>query len=269
MSRNLDGDTSGIASFYDPGSIAIIGASGHPKKPGGRPLVALQKRGYAGSVYPVNPRYDEIAGLKCYPTLLEIPGDVDMAIVSVPARSVPEVLEQCGAKGVKAVVMFSGGFAEVGAEGEALQRKIAALASENDFRLLGPNCLGLINLSNSVMASFAHIVDLEPVQGTLGLVTQSGAFGAMIYAEATAAGVGVSSFTSVGNEADAEFADFVAYLLDDSGTEVIGGYLEGARDGDKLRQVAEKALRVGKPIFQLKLHAAVDVLQAAVGVKPS
>jgi acetyltransferase len=263
MSRNLDGDTSGIASFYDPGSIAIIGASGHPKKPGGRPLVALQKRGYAGSVYPVNPRYDEIAGLKCYPTLLEIPGDVDMAIVSVPARSVPEVLEQCGAKGVKAVVMFSGGFAEVGAEGEALQRKIAALASENDFRLLGPNCLGLINLSNSVMASFAHIVDLEPVQGTLGLVTQSGAFGAMIYAEATAAGVGVSSFTSVGNEADAEFADFVAYLLDDSGTEVIGGYLEGARDGDKLRQVAEKALRVGKPIVMLKVGRTAAGARAA------
>jgi len=262
-SRAFDTDTSGIEYFYDPRSIAIIGASRNPRKPGGRPLVALQKRGYSGRVLPVNPQYDEVAGLACYPTILDVPGDVDMAIVSVPAAHVLDVLAQCGQKGVKAVVLFTAGFAEIGAEGEALQRRMAELASANDFRILGPNCLGLINLGNSVMASFAHIVDLEPIPGTLGLVTQSGAFGAMIYAEANAAGVGCSSFASVGNEADTEFSDFVGYLLEDPATEVIGGYLEGARDGDKLRWVAERALERGKPIVMLKVGRTVSGARAA------
>jgi len=252
-SRAFETAPSGIEFFYDPRSIAIIGASGNARKPGGRPLAALAKRGYAGRVFPVNPRYDEIAGFRCYPSILDVPHDVDMAIVSVPASSVPDVLRQCGEKGVKAVVIFSGGFAEVGARGEALQREIAELARESDFRILGPNCLGIINSSNKVMASFAHIVDMDPVPGGLGLVTQSGAFGAMIYAQATAAGVGCSSFTSVGNEADTEFSDFVDYLLDDPATRVIGGYLEGAKDGEKLRRVAEKALRLRKPIAMLKV----------------
>jgi acyl-CoA synthetase (NDP forming) len=136
--RAFETASSGIESFYDPRSIAIIGASGNPRKPGGRPLAALEKRGYAGRVFPVNPRYDEIAGFRCYPTILDVPEDVDMAIVSVPASSVPDVLRQCGRKGVKAVVIFSGGFAEVGARGEALQLEIAELAKENDFRILGP-----------------------------------------------------------------------------------------------------------------------------------
>jgi acetyltransferase len=263
LSSSCDGDASGIASFYDPRSIAIIGASANPNKPGGRPLAALLKRGYAGKVFPVNPSYDEIAGLTCYPTILDVPGDVEMAIISVPANLVPDLLEECGAKGVKAAVIFTAGFSEVGGAGEALQRTIRDLAHEYGFRILGPNCLGIINVSNSVVASFAHIVDLEPVPGSLGLVTQSGAFGAMIYAEATLAGVGCSSFASVGNEAESEFSDFAAYLLEDPDTTVIGGYLEGARNGDKLRRVAEKALVRGKPIVMLKVGRTASGARAA------
>jgi acetyltransferase len=263
-SKTVDTNISGIEFFYDPRSIAIIGASGHPGKPGGRPLAALQKRGYAGRLFPVNPSYDEIAGTRCYPTILDVPGDVDMAIISVPAASVLEALQQCVEKRVKAAIIFSGGFSEAGAEGEALQQRVAQLARKHDIRVLGPNCLGLINLRNSVMASFAHIIDLEPVEpGTLALVTQSGAFGAMMVAEATEAGVGVSSFTSVGNEADAEFSDFVGHLLDDPGTEVIGGYLEGAKDGDKLRRVAEQALQRRKPIVMVKVGRTRSGARAA------
>ena len=103
MSSSCDGDASGSAYFYDPRSIAIIGASANPNKPGGRPLAALLKRGYAGKVFPVNPSYDEIAGLTCYPTILDVPGDVEMAIISVPADLVPDLLEECGAKGVKCI----------------------------------------------------------------------------------------------------------------------------------------------------------------------
>jgi acetyltransferase len=263
VSRTLDGDASGIASFYDPRSIAIIGASANLKKPGGRPLAALLKRGYAGKVFPVNPSYDEIAGLTCYPTILDVPGDVEMAIISVPANVVPELLEQCGAKGVKAAVIFTAGFSEVGEAGEALQQTIRDLACEHGFRILGPNCLGIINVRNSVVASFAHIVDLEPVPGPLSLVTQSGAFGAMIYAEAVLAGVGCNSFASVGNEAESEFSDFVDYLLDDPETELIGGYLEGARNGDNLRRVAEKALAKAKPIVMLKVGRTASGARAA------
>jgi acyl-CoA synthetase (NDP forming) len=263
VSRIFGGDASGIASFYDPRSIAIIGASAKVEKPGGRPLAALRKRGYAGKVFPVNPSYDEIAGLTCYPTILDVPGDVEMAIISVPAKFVPGLLEQCGAKGVKAVVLFTAGFSEIGAVGEELQQTIKDLASEHGFRILGPNCLGIMNVSNSVIASFAHIVELDPVPGSLGLVTQSGAFGAMIYAEATIAGVGCNSFASVGNEADSEFSDFVDYLLDDPETKIIGGYLEGSRDGHKLRRVAEKALVRSKPIVLLKVGRSAAGARAA------
>jgi acetyltransferase len=251
---SFDIDTAGLEYFYNPRSIAIVGASNHAQKPGGKPLGALLKRGYAGKIFPVNPRYEEVAGIECYPSLLDVPDEVDMAIISVPAESVLEVLQQCVGKGVKAVVIFSAGFSEVGGEGKALQDKVRDLARANDIRVLGPNCLGLINSANAVAASFAYIVDLEPIQpGTLAFVTQSGAFGAMMYDQATAAGIGFSSFTSVGNEADAEFADFVTYLLDTPETQVIGGYLEGAKDGAKLRRAAEKALALQKPMLILKV----------------
>jgi len=250
----FDIDTSGIEFFYHPRSIAIVGASTKSSKPGGRPVMALRKRGYAGKVFPVNPSYEEVEGYKCYPSLLDVPGDVDMAIISLPAESVLDVLRQCAEKDVKVVVIFSAGFSEVGGEGIELQEKVRDLARANNIRILGPNSLGVINAANSATASFAFIADLEPVTpGTLAFVSQSGAFGAMMYAQATEAGVGCSSFTSVGNEAEAEFSDFVGYLLDAPDTQVIGGYLEGARDGDKLRRVAEKALRLRKPMLILKV----------------
>jgi acyl-CoA synthetase (NDP forming) len=253
-SQVVDIDTSGMEFFYYPRSIAIVGASNQPEKPGGRPLAALQKRGYAGKIFPVNPNYREVAGLECHPTILDVPGDVDMVIVSVPAKAVLEVVGQCAEKGVKVAVIFSAGFSEVDAEGERLQQKLAQLARHSHMRLLGPNSLGLINSANSVTASFAHVAEMEPASPrTLGFVTQSGAFGAMIYFEATQLGVGFTSFTSVGNEANAEFADFVAYLLDDPETSVIGGYLEGAKNGYKLRQAAEKALQLSKPLLIMKV----------------
>ena len=249
-----DLDTSGIEFFYNPKSIAIVGASNDRQKPSGRPLAALRKRCFAGKLFAVNPRYQEIAGTPCYPTLLDVPDEVEMAVISIPAASVLDALEQCVAKGVRVAVIFSAGFSEIGPEGEALQRRMTELAKSSGLRILGPNSFGLIRVSNAVMASFAHIVDMEPVRpGTLGFVTQSGAFGGMTYGEATEAGVGFSSFTSVGNEADTEFSDFVNYLLDDAETQVIGGYMEGAKDGAKLRRVAQRALERRKPILIMKV----------------
>lgn len=247
-------DLSSLDYFFNPASIALIGVSKDVRRPSGRSLNALLKWNYPGKLYPINPNHTEIHGLPCYPTLLDVPGDVDMAIISLPAPAVPVALEQCVQKKVKAVVLFTSGFAEIGPEGKALQDEITSLAKKSNLRILGPNCVGVVNLSNAVMASFANIVDLKPVYPmTLGFVTQSGAFGTLIFAHAVAAGVGFSSFVSVGNEADTEFADFLYYLLTTENTKVVGGYLEGAKNGVKLRKAAEQALKLKKPILIMKV----------------
>jgi acetyltransferase len=252
--RDEISDNAALDYFFNPRSIALIGVSKDIRKPSGRSLNALMKWGYAGKLYPINPHHQEINGIKCYPSLMDISGDVDMVIISIPAESVLECLEECVAKKVKAVVIFSSGFAEVGPEGKVLQQRVTQLARKNNLRILGPNCVGLVNLSNSVMASFANIVDLKPVYPmSLGFVTQSGAFGTLIFAQAVQAGVGFSSFVSVGNEADTEFSDFLSYLLTTPETTVIGGYLEGAKNGVKLYRAAKEALKVKKPILIMKV----------------
>lgn len=250
--------------FFNPKSIAVIGASDNPMKPGGRPVSFLLKKGYGGSIYPVNPSHETINGIKCYPSLMDVPGQVDLVIVSVVADRVYQTLEQCVAKGVKATVVFSSGFAEVGPEGLAEQRRITKLARKSGLRILGPNCLGIVNTTNGVMATFAFIADLPPVeQKGLGFVTQSGAYGAIIYASSLHRGVGFNYFVSVGNEADLEFADFLEYMVHDPNTKLIGGYLEGARDGDKLRRVAEEALEKEKPVLILKVGRSLAGSRAA------
>ena len=247
-------DISAMEYFFNPRSIALIGVSKDIRKPSGRSLNALLQWNYKGKLYPINPNYTEIHGVKCYPSLLEISGDVEMVIISIPAQSVLEALQQCVVKRVRAVVLFTSGFSEVGPEGKALQEQVAQLSQKNNLRILGPNCVGLVNLSNSVMASFANIVDLKPVYPmSLGFVTQSGAFGTLIFAQAVQAGVGFSSFVSVGNEADTEFSDFLSYLLTTPETKVIGGYLEGAKNGAKFRKAAQNALKLKKPILIMKV----------------
>lgn len=259
-----DVDISAMEYFFNPRSIALIGVSKDIRKPSGRSLNALLKWNYKGKLYPINPNYTEIHGVKCYPSLLEIPGDVEMVIISIPAQSVLEALQQCVVKKVKAVVLFTSGFSEVGTEGQALQEQMAQLSQKNNLRILGPNCVGLVNLSNSVMASFANIVDLKPVYPmSLGFVTQSGAFGTLIFAQAVQAGVGFSSFVSVGNEADTEFSDFLSYLLTTSETKVIGGYLEGAKNGAKFRKAAQNALKLKKPILIMKVGRTQSGARAA------
>lgn len=253
-----------MKSFFEPASIAIIGASDDPRKPGGRPQRALTNKGYQGKIYPVNPKYQQVMGLTCYPSLMEIPGPVDLVIISVPAAGVYQALEQCAAKGVKAAVIFTSGFAETGHQGRLAQQQILDLARQHGIRLCGPNSLGLINTQNGVAASFAWIVDAPDVgNGTLGFVTQSGAFGALIYAQALHSGIGLNYFVSVGNEADLEFADFVGYMVQDDATLAIGGYMEGAKDGDKLRQVAEQAAEAGKPLLLLKVGQSKAGARAA------
>ncbi len=250
--------------LFDPGSIAIIGASNDARKPGGKPIIALVNKGYKGKIYPVNPKYESIHGYKCYPGLTDIPGPVDLVVISLPAERVYSSLEECAQKGVKAAVIFSSGFAEMGPEGRKAQEEITRLAASSGIRLCGPNCLGVVNTMNGVMASFAFIVDIPDVESrTVGFVTQSGAFGALVYAEALYCGVGLNYFVSVGNEADLEFSDFLEYMIQDKSTRVLGGYLEGAKNGDKLRKAAEEAARLEKPMMIIKVGRSSAGARAA------
>lgn len=247
-------NSEGIEYFFNPRSIAIIGASANLAKLSGRPIAALLKKKFAGAIYPVNPRYTEIAGLACYPSVSDVPGEIDLAVVSVPMEGILEALKQCAAKGVKAAVVFTSGFAETGAEGSALQTEISGLARESGMRVLGPNCLGLVDFRNAVMASFSDTMEMDiGKNGSLGFITQSGAFGERTVMQAVQDGVGFSTFVSVGNEADLQFSDFLAYLAKAEGTDLMGVYLEGAKDGLKFRRAAEAALRAGKPILVKKV----------------
>ncbi len=261
---NAEKHVSGIEYFFRPESIAVIGASTNPGKLSGRPIAGLLKHKYSGSIYPINPRYAEVAGLACYPSLAAVPGKVDLAIIAVPIEGTLDALRECAAKGVLAAVVFTSGFAEVGAEGSALQGQVGELSRQSGMRILGPNCLGMIYFRNSVMASFSDIMDLEiGAPGTLAFITQSGAFGEKTVMQAMQDGVGISAFISVGNEADLQFSDFIAGLLDDEGTSLFGVYLEGAKDGIRFRRAAEAALRAGKPILVKKVGKTGAGLRAA------
>jgi acetyltransferase len=221
-----------VSTFFNPGSIAIIGASANLGKLGGRPVAALLRKGYAGTIYPINPRYEKVGGLPCYPSIADVPDDVDLAIIAVPIGETLDALEQCARKKVRAAVVFTAGFAEVGAEGRALQQAISDLARRSGMRILGPNCLGLVSFHNGVMASFTDIAELDiGPAGSLGFVTQSGAYGEKTVLQAVQDGVGFSCFISVGNEADLQMADFLYYLSGDGQTRLMGAYLEGPEDG--------------------------------------
>jgi len=240
--------------LFCPRSIAIIGASADPAKPGGMPLVTLVNNGYTGDIYPVSPKYNDISGLKCYLSLEDIPGEVDLAIIAVSAQLAQKAFHECAMKKVKAVIVFTSGFAEVGGSGIKLQEDMAKLAQESNIALCGPNCMGIFNTQNAITAGFAisELPKKVTVPNFYGFISQSGGFGAMVHAIASERGIGFTFFVSSGNEADLQFADYLAYMVEDANTKVIGGYLEGIKDGRKLFQAAEMALHAKKPVVLIK-----------------
>jgi len=239
--------------FY-PRSIAIIGASADPAKPGGAPLFSMIKNGFSGNIYPVNPNRENICGLTCYPSLEEIPGEVDLAIIAVSAELVQEALQDCAAKGVKAAVVFTSGFAETGGIGAKLQENMAKLAQDNNISLCGPNCMGIFNAQNAMTAGFfiSELPEKVTAPNFYGFITQSGGFGAIMHAIASERYIGFTYFVSSGNETDLQFADYLAYMVKDANTKVIGGYIEGVKDGRKLFHAAEMALEAQKPVLVIK-----------------
>jgi acetyltransferase len=250
--------------FFRPASIAILGASEDFVKISGRPLKFLLEKGYPGKIFPVNPKYETVAGLPCYPAVTAIPEPADLAIVAVPAAAVLEALGDCVAKGVRSAVIFSSGFGEMGEEGRALERQVAELARRSGLRLCGPNTLGFMNTFDRVMATFSQAGEGETPPGPVAFVTQSGAFGTAIFALARQRGLSFGYFVNSGNEADLEFADFLDYVVADPKVLVVSGYIEGLKNGRKLLAVADHALELGKPIVIAKVGRSAAGARAAL-----
>ena len=244
---------SSIHNMLNPRSIAVVGAS--PRMAyGGRMLAAALKASARVKVYPVNPRYEEVQGVKCYPSVTALPETPDVVCVVISSEQVLDVLNESHQKGTKAAVVISAGFSERGTqEGRDLQLQVAAFARESGLRISGPNCLGLANVKDDIWVS-ASSRGAEGLGGSVGLVCQSGAsaFGPFLN-RAIDSGIGLSYIISTGNEADLDFSDFVRYLLDDDDTKVIAGFVEGFKDAKKFIEVAKLAAERGKPIILIKI----------------
>jgi acetate---CoA ligase (ADP-forming) len=243
-----------LSKLLNPSSIAIIGASSNNTSISGQPLRLMIEAGYAGKIYPVNPKRDEVQGVKAYPDAQSIPGPCDVALVAVSAAQVPQALRDCGKAGIPFAVVLAGGFAEIGEAGAAAQHELDAAIKESGVRIVGPNCIGVANIATRAFCAFGGALydkSLEP--GPVAVVSQSGGVGLSILAHAHARGVDTRYIVSCGNEADLNFFDIAHALLDKDDVQVIAAYLESSTEGAKLRELGRRALEVGKPIILLKV----------------
>jgi len=237
-----------LKSFFGPKSVAIVGASRQKGKVGYEILTNLVAGGYPGKIFPINPKADEIEGLKCYPDLASIGQTPELVIIIVPAAFVAGVLEECAKVRVKSAIIITAGFKEVGPEGKKLEEEIVRIARRAGIRFIGPNCLGVIAPGHKLNASFGG--DL-PVPGSIGYISQSGALLAAILDLANANGIGFSSLVSIGNKADIDELDVINAFGDQEETKVIAGYLESITDGDVFVREAEE-ISDRKPILLMK-----------------
>lgn len=237
-----------LEAFFRPSSVAVIGASRDPAKLGYAVLANLKNAGFPGPIYPVNPKAGEILGLRAYPTVEDIPDPVDLAVVVIPYPRVPAVLEQCGRKGVPAVVVISAGFREAGREGLERERELIAIAKRYGIRLIGPNCLGVIDTGTPLNATFAAGM---PPAGPMAFMSQSGALGTAVLDLALAGEIGFSRFVSLGNKADVDEVDLLEVWEKDADSRVILIYVEGLPDGQRFMEVARRVTRK-KPVVAVK-----------------
>jgi acetyl coenzyme A synthetase (ADP forming)-like protein len=237
-----------LDAFFNPQSVAVIGASRDPEKLGYSVLVNIQDGGYSGHLYPVNPKADEILGLKAYSSVLDIPDPVDLAVIVIPYRFVPPALEQCGQKGIPAVVVITAGFREAGREGLERERELIEIARKYHIRLIGPNCLGVIDTATPLNATFAAGM---PPDGPIAFMSQSGALGTAVLDMAMAGRIGFSKFASLGNKADVSEIDLLEAWGADPTSRVILIYVEGLPDGQKFINVARQVTR-DKPVVAIK-----------------
>lgn len=248
-----------LQSFFNPKSVAIIGASRQKGKVGYEILSNMVAGGYKGKIYPVNNKTEEIDGIKCYPDLASIGETPDLVIIIVPAQYVPSVMEECAKVKVKSVIVITAGFKEVGPEGKKLEQEVIATARRAGIRFIGPNCLGVISPAHKLNASFGG--DL-PIAGSIGYISQSGALLAAILDLANANGMGFSSLISIGNKADVDELDLIKALGVQKDTKVIAGYLENITNGDEFVREAEE-ISYTKPILLMKSGSTAAGAKAA------
>jgi acyl-CoA synthetase (NDP forming) len=252
-----------LEPLFRPRSVAIVGASSDPNKVGGRPLAFLKKAGWQGRILPVNPSAADVQGVPAFASLAAIDGPIDQAIVAVPAAQVLPVADDCIARGVKALQVFSSGFGEGPAAAQA-QRVLRERARAGGMRILGPNSLGLFNAVDGFFGTFATALDgAWPQAGGVGVATQSGAFGSYFFGMAQLRGLGFSHFVATGNELDVDVADCVQFLAQDPATRLIVMAVEGCKDGRKLVAALEAARAAGKPVLAMKVGVSQAGAQAA------
>lgn len=243
-----------LERFFNPRSIAIVGASQDLGTISGQPLAHLQSHGYRGVLYPVNPRYQEILGIKCYASLDALPEAPDLVLILIQAARVAQTLRQCGKKGVPYVIIFSSGYSETGGEGVDMQQELAAIAREYNLGVIGPNCQGMINIADQVFAGFGSVFKDDYEAGTVSMVSQSGGFGfSVMNLAAKTGGLNFRQMVTTGNEIGVSTLDFMDYFIDDKQTEVIVGYIEGLKDAHRLIEIGDKALAREKPILAWKV----------------
>jgi acetyl coenzyme A synthetase (ADP forming)-like protein len=234
-----------LSSIFEPSSIAVIGASNDESKWGGRILKNILSS-FRGAVYPVNPKEAVIQGLSSYPSVLDIPGDVEMAMIIVPAQSVLSAAQECGEKGVKGLIVISAGFSETGNAGAELEKQLVSIVRKYGMRMIGPNTLGIVNEPARLNAS---IIERLPVPGSISFITQSGSLGLALAEWTIDTEIGLCKVISSGNKADVDDMDIVEYLDSDPSTGVIAMYVEGITRG---RQFIEAVRRIRKPIVAIK-----------------
>ncbi len=252
-----------ISRLIQPRSVAIIGASADLQKTAGRPLSYLQKHGFDGAIYPVNPRVSHIGDIPCYPDIDAIPGVPDVAIVLLGAGRAQQAVAELARKGTGAAIVLASGYSEAGADGQQLQQQLREAAGP--MRILGPNTIGLVNLTDNIPLSASGALEMDHFPaGSLGVVSQSGGILGALLSRAAARGVGMSKLISTSNEVDLELADFIDYLVDDEATRVIALYIEAIRHPQKFRAAALRARLAGKPIVAFKIGRSEAGARAAV-----
>lgn len=239
-----------LRAFMKPKSVAVIGASHRPAALGYRVFTSLLYQGFSGTVFPVNSRAESVASVKAYPSILDVPDRVDLAVIVVPAESVQEVVEQCGRKGVRGIIVISAGFGEAGPEGEKRQEKLLNTVRSYGMRMVGPNCMGIINTDPEVNMNASFAPTFPPV-GRIAFGTQSGGLGLAILDYARSLNIGMSTFASIGNRADVSSNDLLLYWKEDPATDVVLLYLESFGNPGKFARVA-RDVACRKPIVAVK-----------------
>ena len=242
-----------VRLLFEPSSVAIVGASSDPTKASGLPLRNIAKSKFTGKIYPVNPRASEIGGLTCYPSVSALPEAPDVAILMVDAKLSPDVLEECGKKGVKTAIIGSAGFSESGPEGQERQERLGEIAKTYNIRVCGPNCHGTFNVLKNIPCGYDHAYALPIKPGPVAIASHSGALLGVIGHRAVQANQGFSYMVSNGNEMDLDLCDFTEFYLEDENTKVVAVLMEGLKNGPRFLELAQRAHEIGKIIVVLKV----------------